>query len=362
MRITWETVEKLKRYKLYDIAQRAYSIYSSVANRLFPGPVILQYHRVADLKMDSQLLAVSPEHFYEQMQYLKDNYQIVSLNDLKRAIDSRRLNPRNVAVTFDDGYEDNYQNARPVLEQWQIPATIFVVTSYIGSTKEFWWDTLERLLLSPESLPNSLEMAIGGKVYRWPMSGADKSIEGSNELHSRKWDIISRPYLQPRHKVFTDLYYLLRLLNETERQHLLADIARWAGGLLLDGEDARIMSLPQLKTLADGGLIDIGAHTVTHPVLAGQSLEAQRREIIGSKQQLEDILQRPVTTFSYPFGSPGDIDSEMIKLVRDAGFTVACSGFPARISRWSDPFCLPRWIVRDWSGNEFARRLKSLSS
>ncbi|MGD1120030.1 MAG: polysaccharide deacetylase family protein [Dehalococcoidales bacterium] len=353
MKSTSKTIATLKRYKLYTPARGAYTFFSSIGNGLFRGPVILVYHRVAKPDCDPFLLSVSPEHFREQMEYLTKNYRIVSLNELRQNIDNGKLNPKSLAVTFDDGYEDNFSNARPVLEQLNIPATIFVVSGRIGSNKEFWWDALERMLLTPDTLPDTLELTIQDKTYRWPTGG--KSLNA-------RWNVTQSP-LNERHRLFMELQHLLRLMDDTGRQEVLSGIEHWVAAALPQSKPvASFMSPVELKLLAGSGLIDIGAHTVTHPVLSAQPPEAQRREIIESKRQLEDIVERPVTAFAYPYGSREDIGKETIDLVREAGFGLACANFPGYVNRHTDPLLLPRWVVRNWDAKEFAARFKSLRS
>ena len=362
MRITTETIVKLKKYRLYHILNRAYSVALKIKNRLSTGPVILLYHRVANLDNDPQLLAVTPEHFYEHMEYLKQNHDIVGLNELKSSISSRKLPKNSIAITFDDGYADNFLNAKPVLEKLQIPATIFVVTGQVGSTREFYWDELERLLLLRPSLPKSLRLTIRGKAYFFEIDGSAELTENKGELIYQRWNVTLGFYPTARHRVYTELLRLLRPLDDTERQAILSEIARWAQESSRGRQDYRALSLDEIRDLAGSGLIKIGAHTVTHPVLSVQSSEVQQREIIESKQCLEDIIKQPVTAFSYPYGGWGDVTSETIEFVREAGFEVACAGIASHVNPRSDPFWLPRWTVRDWGGDEFAHRLKGLLS
>ena len=110
--------------------------------------------------------------------------------------------------------------------------------------------------------------------------------------------------------------------------------------------------------MADDGLIEVGAHTVTHPVLSALPIEAQNAEVQQSKSDLEEVLGRPVTSFAYPFGSAADYTEETIAAARRAGFLRACSNFPGVVGPDTDRFQLPRFLVRDWDGDEFDRRLR----
>ena len=111
--------------------------------------------------------------------------------------------------------------------------------------------------------------------------------------------------------------------------------------------------------LAQGGLIEIGAHTVTHSVLAALTPSSQREEIKESKRFLEELLGRKVASFAYPYGRRCDYSEQSVALVREAGFAHACSNFAGVVGRNSDLFQLPRVQVRDWDGDEFAGRLSA---
>ncbi|HXV83032.1 MAG TPA: polysaccharide deacetylase family protein, partial [Candidatus Binatia bacterium] len=116
----------------------------------------------------------------------------------------------------------------------------------------------------------------------------------------------------------------------------------------------------EICALASTEIVDIGAHSVTHPLLAALPAALQRDEVTQSKTDLEEILGRPVSWFAYPFGSNGTYTEESVGLVRQAGFAAACSGLPGLVELRTDRFQLPRVQVCDWDGDEFARRLSNL--
>jgi len=117
----------------------------------------------------------------------------------------------------------------------------------------------------------------------------------------------------------------------------------------------------QLCELVADGLIEIGAHTVNHPVLSALSVVEQRAEIARSKADLEAVLDKPVMSFSYPFGTRRDYTVETVDLVRRVGFSRACSNFAGRVTAASDPFQLPRVLVRDWDADTLLRRIEEVS-
>lgn len=109
-------------------------------NAIFPTAIILLYHRVENTKNDPHQLCVSPENFYKQIRFLKENFRVVPLVQLAGEVRSKKLKNKTVAVTFDDGYADNLHNALPILQEHNIPATIFITADHIGSDKPFYWD------------------------------------------------------------------------------------------------------------------------------------------------------------------------------------------------------------------------------
>src|SRR5262245_17293226 len=103
-----------------------------------PRPIILMYHRVVDLPFDPQLLAVSPSRFREHLEVIRREFRPLSLAEVAAAVREDRRQPRGgVVVTIDDGYADNLANARPLLDRFAVPATVFVATGQIGATSEF---------------------------------------------------------------------------------------------------------------------------------------------------------------------------------------------------------------------------------
>ena len=118
------------------------------------------------------------------------------------------------------------------------------------------------------------------------------------------------------------------------------------------------MSVQELKSLAANRWVTIGAHTVSHNRLSSLPPEAQREEIVASKRHLEAWLGRGITTFSYPFGRRSDYTEESIALCRQAGFSRAAANFPGQAHRWTDPYQIPRHLVRNWPLEIFSARLR----
>ena len=304
-------------------------------HRVFPRCIILIYHRVADVAFDPQLLCVSKTHFAEHLEYLRRHYHPMSLQDLKQAVSTGKVPRYGVVVTFDDGYADNLWNAKPLLEAAYVPATIFITSGKVGDEREFWWDDLERLILLPPKLPVELTLEIRGNRHSF-------QTKTSKE----------------RQNTYYALHRLLRPLDNAARELVIAELVRWAGVSSQGREDYRPMNPQEVATLADGGLVEVGAHTVTHSVLGSQPVEVQRYELFTSKQELEKIIGRCVTSFSYPYGGRGDIGQETVGLVREAGFEIACANVQGAVGKRTNLYWLPRCLMRNWDGDEFASKLR----
>ncbi|MEB3122103.1 MAG: polysaccharide deacetylase family protein [Snowella sp.] len=314
--------------------------------------LILMYHRVAEVEIDPWSLCVTPTHFAEHLDVLQKYYHPLSLQQLVEALRENKLPDRAVVVTFDDGYADNLYNAKPLLEKYNIPATFFISTGSIGQNREFWWDELERLLLRPRKLPEKLSLNIDGKIYQWKLDQAANYTEQDyrRDRICKAWEAQSGS----RMSFYYSIWQILRPLLEKERQRILDEILEWAVAEPTPRATYRSLSPEELSVLAEGKLVEIGAHTVTHPFLSAQSTELQRDEIKQSKIDLEQMINRPVTSFSYPFG---DRTAETVELTRTAGFDCACSTFEEFVWQKSDHFQLPRFAVENWHGKEFTNRL-----
>jgi peptidoglycan/xylan/chitin deacetylase (PgdA/CDA1 family) len=321
--------------------------------RVTPSALILMYHRVTELPSDPQLMSVSPQHFAEHLEVMRRHARPLRLQQLAQTLQAGRVPEHGVVVTFDDGYADNLLDARPLLERFEVPATIFVTAGQLNSRQEFWWDELDRLLLQPGTRPASLNLTLTGQQHTWTLNGTAIYDAASFERH-RGWHVERSDDPTPRQAVYRVVYRLLHALPAAERNAALEALRTWATLAPTGRPSHRALTIDELPRLSADDLIEIGSHTMSHPDLAGLSLADQRHEIQQSKTRLEEIVGRPVPSFAYPFGSG---TSETVALVREAGHEYACSSRPDVVWSDADPLRLPRVVVRDSDGDQFARRL-----
>jgi peptidoglycan/xylan/chitin deacetylase (PgdA/CDA1 family) len=320
-----------------------------------PG-IILLYHRVADLASDPWSLAVTPEHFTQHLSVMRRYGSPLRLDQYISTRKARRFPRRPIVLTFDDGYADNLHQAKPLLQDADVPATVFVSTGLLSQHDEFWSDELDRILLQPGTLRPKLELTLEGKVHTWDL-GSDVEYSETRQSQYKAWRFWHEPAPTARHQLYRDLWQLLRPLPDLNRQKTLSELCQWAGMTPHGRPSHRVMDAEEVRRLGVDGLVEIASHTVTHPQLSAMPPRLQQQEIEQSKRDLEDILGRSITSFAYPFGGRDMYTAETVSLVKAAGYACACSNFPGLVEPAQSVFELPRIRVHDWNGEEFERKL-----
>jgi peptidoglycan/xylan/chitin deacetylase (PgdA/CDA1 family) len=298
--------------------------------------VVLTYHRVAETDDDPLGIAVTPAHFAEHVAAFADRYELMTAGDLmQRLAAGLSLPPRGLCITLDDGYLDALTVALPVLALHDAPATVFACSGLVEGPGRFWWDRLEAAVLRDDRLPERLEIAVGEVRLARDLTPASAAAA------------------QERRRLFDDLRVLIEPLTPAGRDEVLDQLREQTGHEPVVEPERRAMNTEELLLLAGSGRVEIGAHTVNHVRLGALPLDEQRDEIEDSKRRLEDLLDRPVISFSYPHGTPGSFTADTEALVREAGFagavtTALGAGLPwGSVSRGTDRFALPRTATAD---------------
>lgn len=304
---------------------------------LYGNCAVLLYHRVIALETDPQLLAVDPDHFDEHLGLLKKKYRVLTVDEFDRHLIGQMKFPKNsVLLTFDDGYADNHQIARPILEKHGLQALFYISSGYMGAEREYWWDELERLLLLNKQLPRELNYAKGRIRMSW---------RSEKKLDAR---VIGMEYER--------MLAIMRSVPSADRDIALDELAEQ-----LNASPTRKTHLPmsveELRGFAASPSVVIGAHTAYHPSLAAQSEEEQRQEIFNSKRELEQMIGKEVPYFSFPFGTPVDFNETTLKLVQEAGFAHVAANYPNIVHARSPRFEFPRFLVRNWTIAEFEKQV-----
>lgn len=316
--------------------------------------LILVYHRVASLDSDPWGTSVREENFAAQLRVIKERAHPVPLKTMVNARRDTDLPERPVSITFDDGYLDNLRVAAPLLEQFAIPATMFLTTGYFSAQREYWWDELDRLVLGPGERPEMLAVEHRGRTYRWKCERCTSC--SSATVSDPLWRAWEAP-MSPRQGLYQTLYDFLVNLALEEKHAILDQVRKWAGmgGDLRAGY--RTVSEAEARELASNRFIEIGAHTITHPVLASLPASEQRHEIASSKAALERLTGTSLTSFAYPYGKRFHYSKTTAALAEECGFACGCSNFWGVVTTRTSRYELPRIQALDWGPEKFAREL-----
>lgn len=332
------------KLRLRRAAKHAYNMLRGIR---LSGPLILEYHCIADPPSDPWALCVTPRNFGEQLEVLRRYRTILPLRKMVRDAQDRTLKPDAVAITFDDGYRDVLHAGGPLLEKAEAPATVFLTTGYIGG-REFWWDELQSMLLFGRWRSPTIRIESLGQVFEIEADGLATSAAG------RGWRAWQEPPTQ-RHAAYLALWRYLRVRPAAEQDRILKELRSFVEYEPADVADRqRSLTWDEVGTLARNPLIEVGAHSVTHPSLSAQPQDVQRQEIRECKAACETFVEREVLSFAYPYG---DFSRVTAKLVSDAGFSSACSTRKGTVRTSTDLFALPRIAIGDWDGDTFARLL-----
>jgi peptidoglycan/xylan/chitin deacetylase (PgdA/CDA1 family) len=286
-----------------------------------PRLSVLAYHRV--LAETDPLLGGEPSaaEFEQRMRWVKANFDVLSLGEAVRALREDRLPRRSLSITFDDGYADNHRIALPILRRLGLPATFFIATGFLDGGCMFNDVVIEavRRASNPE-----LELGDLG-LGRYPLRSDDeRSLAIDGILRHLKYFEVER------------------------RRRTAAEIASRAGSRV---PTDLMLTSEQVRALHAAGM-EVGAHTVNHPILAEVPLGQARHEMEASRARLERITGSAVRLFAYPNGSPGrDYHAEHAVLARELGFDAAVSAAWGAAQAGDDLYQIPRftpWDRADW--------------
>lgn len=304
------------------------------------------YHRVADLPRDPWGLAVAPARFAEQLDVLRRQRTVLPLDDLIARLRAGSLANDAVAVTFDDGYADNLHNARPALAAADVPATLFLASALVGSSRGFWWDELTQMILARET-PVATEVDLLGHVVAMHLAGPEP---GDRDPAWRAWQ---EPKTR-RQRAYVATWQRLQGLAPQAQGRAMAAVRDQLGD---QGtcEAARVMTAEEVRAMVADGLVRLGGHTAHHPALPALLPAEQRSEVLAGRHAIERLTGDRVRGFAYPYGATCE---QTRAIVAECGFEWACTtAADAPMHDRSDPYALPRLAVADVDGVAFGRAL-----
>jgi len=263
------------------------------------GLLVLMYHRVlppeaSERRIEQPGMYVSPVTLDLHFSLLKRYFEFVHLDDWLRRAGQREELPRIAcAITFDDGWRDNFEHALPVLRKYHVPATIFLVSGYTGTAREFWPNRLGRLLLAEVSQPGSVEFPEPLRRLIEPV------LQGARRLGAIGSEAVD---------------CAIAVAKQLEESQIRDLIARTGGRGSELGNVRDVLDQEEIRAMADSGLVRFGSHTRTHYRLRGEiAPEVLHREIVESRAEIAASCGQPVNVFCYP---NGDMTASAENLVR----------------------------------------------
>ncbi len=268
---------------------------------------ILAYHRVLDqwdesaFEFDIELISASVQDFEWQMRYVRECYSPITFRDLIAFLDGQsELPPRPILITFDDGFDDNYFHAFPVLKRVGVPATIFLSTGYIGGTRTFWYDWLCHMCLRASCSRPSIIFA--GREF--PM-GTDPSQCRGNiaelfKFVKRMQDVALRAEL-------------LKLETELQLDYPVEGFTQ-----------SRPLKWEHVREMANEG-IEFGSHAVTHPILTNLTRQKLHEELLVSKLKIEQETSQRTEVIAYPVGEDFAFDGAVVDAALASGYRMGAS-------------------------------------
>ena len=280
---------------------------------------ILMYHRFG---CEKGLRRLEAALFEEQLKILLKNFNVVSLDYLCTLLaDGAQIPSNTVVITVDDGYEDFYFFAYPVLKKHSVPATLYITTEFVEQKIWLWPDLIEYILKTTKK-----------KDYSATLNGGTISFKlTDSEYKIKAWNDIADHCL---------------ILSNSAKNIFIKELSRDMGVTVPDKptEEYRALSWEQIYDMQRNG-IDFGSHTCTHPKLT--KIETQDEllyEIKASKQKIQERLDAEVSSFCYPNGTKADFNDNIKNIVKNAGYKNAVAAY-FDINTYDDLFELPRYAI-----------------
>ncbi|KAA3618744.1 MAG: hypothetical protein DWQ05_07220 [Calditrichaeota bacterium] len=287
--------------------------------------LILTYHGVLETGSENYVNrnCVSKDMFEKQMLWLKNNYNPVHLSDLVEMLQGKKkMPPHAVAVTFDDGFHNNYKVAFPVLEKHNVPATIFVTTDFINTKGEqLWTERIDSIIYSATIL--RLRLPIDGEDGLFDISTPENKIKSSDRIRK-----------------------ILKSQSRRERERHILLLEQQIEGVreFIDEMDERYAFLQwqDIAAMVKSGIIEIGSHTCSHSILSTLTHEEVKTELLNAKMAIEAQLAMPCKLFSYPNGTPKDFSRRDKNILQELGYAAAFSQIDGLNSVGEDVYALKR--------------------
>jgi len=292
---------------------------------------ILAYHRINDSYSGPDGMSISCKDFENQILHLKKNYNLISLEQAVDCIKSHKQLPENsVAVTFDDGYKDNYTQALSILKKYSVPVTIFLSVGAIEENKPIWFDVVA----------NSFDIT------------KQKFIDLS-KFNLKKYTLISEDNrFLAKNETISFAKKLQKYDRENLIEYLLNELEVERKDISSDGE---MLNWEEIKEMRDEG-ISFGSHGVSHSILTRIPKEELTYEIEASKQIIEKRMGISIKFFAYPNGQARDFNESIAQMLKKSDYEAGFTLLKGSNNGASDMFALRRLCISQASSKNLFNR------
>jgi peptidoglycan/xylan/chitin deacetylase (PgdA/CDA1 family) len=298
--------------------------------------LILTYHHVSETTTGTPPLSelergISKAAFREQVEFLSSKFELMTVSDLvKRVTSAHNSAQLPLAVSFDDGYRSVHSRAWPMLVTASSPATVYVPSGYVNTSRRYWW-----IVLSDYCASATPELAA-------KLAGKLREQQADEELIS----LLEKPQLQTaQQRFFWRGRLALRIdkLGEERRSAIMQVVEDTIEQPATD-EQTLVLTNSQLEELTAAGW-EIGAHTVNHVELTTVDEKLAGDEISADKLALESTLGHEIRGLAYPYGR---FNPDISALAEQNNFKYAVATRPGTVSSSSNRYALPRLSVARW--------------
>ncbi len=265
---------------------------------------IITYHGIVDepLKIFDWCF-LDKDSFREQVVYLKNHFNVVQLSKAIELIINGQLENSTAVITFDDGFQNNFDVAYPILKDAGVPATIFISTGYVDTEDTIWFCRLN------QAFNRSFKRELHWNSHCFNIEDIEKKYIASSKI---TFELKALPHS----RLIKEVKSIISQLGDNFHEPVGLD------------SPYRMLCSNAIKKMVESGLIEFGAHTHTHAILSPLPSKEKQKEIIKSVSELEKITKTPCKLFAYPNGGAADFDNETIRILKSLGINAAVSMIP----------------------------------
>lgn len=282
---------------------------------------ILMYHGVVQEPLGFEdWIMIDAARFTAQMDYLKKYFRVVSMSKALEMLYQGELSEPTAVITFDDGYQNNFDVAYPILRERNLPASIYLATNLIGT------DSTLKLGELTEAFAKTGKSSLEWRDSIYKLNTQIDRVESLQTIKAA----LKREHIDT---VFREVGKICSLLLGKPNVSIAKD------------SPYRMLDTDSIREMANSGLIEFGAHTMNHAILSNLDGFEQQKEIDGAVEAVSGLSQRPCDLFAYPNGTPKDYNQDTLDVVKAGQIKAALTTIEGTCSKKTPPYELRRFGV-----------------